>query len=723
MGTQPFLISNFRTGLDQELEPWLLMDDAFTELNNYRTYRGVVTPRQGIQGFAQGGRSTAKNEQSRIYTTTTNEAVADTNQTFTHTLANVPVRPGSVTFSEDGGDSSTDDGTGGFPTSATGFSAGATIDYMTGAVSATWDSGAPTNPVVTYTAANGNPVMGIFNFITATNTRTLVVVSTDQFNVYNASTNRFDTIAFDGGGTAAAPTGNASQFFSGTMYPLKNGNPRLIMVNDVGGNGIYSYDGTDIDLLQDSGDYGAPSWATLGSALHVFYYNERLVLIRPRDGSGTIYPHRIAWTGINDSSGNGDDFNAPGAGFIDIPTEHFITAASRLRNSIIIWTTESIWELTLTDDIDLPFRIKQLGDAEARGAQAPFSGITWFGEAAAVGNFGLTGTDGRQAFRIDNKIPNFSRDRMAGLPSSSSFNPFELISAGTVFEDDQFWWLYPDINEVSKTNNTNVLAHNFVEESWSIYDLELTRMGKFQQTNEIVWDDVDGDFQDSWETWDSTSEIWDDFFDQKFVFFTLCGNANGFIFKLRSSIDQAADITGISQANGAVVTCEPDIFEVGDRVHIADVSGMTEINGLDLEVTAVAGNTVTVGTDSTDFTAYSSGGLIYKYIQRSMQSKPFNPFVAQNKKCRLKRVHFFYDTDKTSMKLDLKADRRETPYRRDIVIDDGSNEGLSKKKWTSITVNQVANFHTLVLHQEVGRADERLHAIILECEPVGRLYR
>ena len=724
MTTQQFLISNFRTGFDQELEPWLLMTDAFTELTNYRTQRGVVQPRQGITGFAQGGRGAAKNEQSRIYTTTASENIADTNQTFTHTLANVPVRPGSVTITDSGALSATDDGVGGF----TGDFTSGTINYCTGAISATWNA-APTPTVqAAYTHANGNEVMGIFNFITATNTRDLVVCSTDEFNVYNASTNRFDVIAFNGSSNAAKPTGNASDFFSATMYPDKNGAPRLIMVNDTAADGFYSYNGTNIRLFNnvaaaDNPDYVNPAAGTLQTCLHVFYFNERLVCLRPRIG-GTIYPQRILWTGINDSSGSGDDFNAPGSGFLDISTEHWITAAARLRNSIVIWTTESIWELTLTDDIDLPFRVKQLGDAEARGAQAPFSGVTWFGESAAIGNFGATGTDGREAFRIDNKIPFFTRDRMAGLPSSSSFNPFELISSGTVFEDDQFWWLYPDVNEVTgTTNNTNVLAHNFVEESWAVYNLPLTRMGKFQQTNEIVWDDVDGDLQDSWAQWDTTSEIWDDFFDQKFVFFTLCGDEDGFIYKLRDKTDQCAEIKGISQASAAVVSTEPDVFKVGDRVSITGVAGMTEINDSTYTVTAVSADQVTIGIDSSDFTAWSSGGTMCRMIPRVMQSKPLNPFVDQNKKCRLKKIHLFYDTDKTSMKLDFKADRRDEAYRTDIVIDDGTNEGGARKKWTSITVNQVANFHTLRVHQEDGDADERLHAILVECEPVGRLYR
>lgn len=809
MPSQLFLVSNFRTGIDRQLEPWLTMDDAIVDSNNYRLQRGVLQTRRGISGFAQGGRSTAQNEQSRIYTTTTGETVTDAQATFIHTLA-CPVRPGSVTFNESGGDTATDDGTGGF----TGdFDSGATIDYNTGVVSATWTNGTPTTPTIDYTHANAsvkvtnedvadtgtisgnlantkvrrgsvvfwdggtqyayddgaggftgdisagsitysdgsysltwnvasgsdakvsyayktnNPVMGIFNFITSNNTRELIVVSTDEFNKYNATLNRFDPMTLTGSGTSD-PTGGVTQYFSGTMYPDKTSSPRLVMVNDNAADRIYVYNGTNINRFQNGADFGdvsngagQPYAAGLATGLHVFYFNERLVIIRPRDTAGTSYPHRIQWTGIVDGSGNGDDFNAPGSGYLDIPTQFFITAATKLRNAIIIFTTENVWELTTTDDIDLPFRIKQIGDAEARGAQAPFSGITWFGESAAVGHFGIVGTDSRESFRIDNKIPFFTRDRMIGLSSSLTINPMELINTGTVFEDDQFWWLYADVNSVSTDLNSNVLAYNFVEESWAIYDLGLSCMGKFQQTDEIVWDDVTGAIKDSWTAWDTTSEIWDSFFSQQYVFFTLCGDAFGFIYNLIDQNDQCANISNITQANPAVITTEPDKFNVGDRVTLNAVAGMTEVNGQTYTVTAVTDGEVTIGTDSTDFTAYSSGGIVCKNIAREAKFKPFNPFVKDNKKCRLKKIHLFYDTDKTSLLIDFFADRRETAYRQDVQVDDGTNEGNATKKWTSISVNQVANFHSIRIHQEQGDANERLHAIIYECEPTGRLYR
>lgn len=724
MSTQNFLIANFQTGLDRELEPWLTMDDAFIEMINYRTQRGVVSPRPGITGLAQGGRNSKENEQSRVYTTTTGENVSDTNQSFTHTLANVPVRPGSVTFTDSTGtpQTATDDGTGGF----TGDFSSGTIDYNTGDVSATWNA-SPSAPVtVDYTHANGNPVQGIMSYINGSNTRETIIATTNEFNKYNSTNNRFEEMSLTGTGTAL-PTGGKKNFFSSTNYPDKNNNRRMVFVNDVVADGIYTYDGTNINKLQNAADFvdvAGSSWdGNLSTALHVFNFNERLVLIRPRT-STTLYPHRILWSGINDGSGRGESFNAPGSGFLDMPSEYDIMAATKLRSAIILWTVENVWILTTTDDIKLPFRLEQVGDARARGSQAPHSGVTWFGQSAAVGNLGIVGTDGRDSFRIDDKLPFFSRDRMSGLPSTSTLDPFGQITSGVNFADDQFWWLYPDIEDVEAgERNTRVLVRNFVEESWTTYDLSLSRMGEFQQTEDIAWDDVDGDESDSWAQWDTTLEIWDDFHTQNFNLFSIVGDHNGFIYDLSDSNDLCAEISNITQADPAVVSTEPDKFFVGDRVGIYNVSGMTEINEAFYDVTAVNGNQVTIGIDASEFTAYTSGGTMCKQIKREGQTKPFNPFIDDNKKCRLKRVHFLIDTNKSSFKVDLYAERRSSPYKTGIIMDDGGDFGGAEKKWTSISVNQVAAFHRMRIYQTEGEATERLHAIILECKPTGRLYR
>jgi hypothetical protein len=74
-------------------------------------------------------------------------------------------------------------------------------------------------------------------------------------------------------------------------------------------------------------------------------------------------------------------------------------------------------------------------------------------------------------------------------------------------------------------------------------------------------------------------------------------------------IQRVANITGITQANPAVVTSANHGFRDGDIVAIAGVVGMTQVNGNSYSIKVVnASSYQLVGIDSTGYTAYSSGG-------------------------------------------------------------------------------------------------------------------
>lgn len=79
-------------------------------------------------------------------------------------------------------------------------------------------------------------------------------------------------------------------------------------------------------------------------------------------------------------------------------------------------------------------------------------------------------------------------------------------------------------------------------------------------------------------------------------------------------LEAAKTITGITQANPAVVTSNAHGFSNGDEVYIADVVGMTELNGRRFTVAGVTANTFQLlGEDSTGHTAYSSAGTASRY--------------------------------------------------------------------------------------------------------------
>lgn len=75
----------------------------------------------------------------------------------------------------------------------------------------------------------------------------------------------------------------------------------------------------------------------------------------------------------------------------------------------------------------------------------------------------------------------------------------------------------------------------------------------------------------------------------------------------------AKTITGITQANPAVVSSTAHGYVNGDQVYIEGVVGMTEVNGKYFIVQGAAANSFQLfDTDSSSYTAYSSGGSAYR---------------------------------------------------------------------------------------------------------------
>ena len=88
MSYQPFLIANYATGLDRELQPWLLPNDAFVDLFDGFVYRGVTSKRDGYSGFANGLKSTYT-ESRMVHTlgpVNMTGVIDGINQTFTASL-------------------------------------------------------------------------------------------------------------------------------------------------------------------------------------------------------------------------------------------------------------------------------------------------------------------------------------------------------------------------------------------------------------------------------------------------------------------------------------------------------------------------------------------------------------------------------------------------------------------------------------------------------------
>jgi hypothetical protein len=83
--------------------------------------------------------------------------------------------------------------------------------------------------------------------------------------------------------------------------------------------------------------------------------------------------------------------------------------------------------------------------------------------------------------------------------------------------------------------------------------------------------------------------------------------------KLITQAEAAKTITGATQANPVVLTVASHGYSDGDRVRVASVGGMTQINNREFTIDYLTANTFSLlDENGTSYTAYTSGGTVTK---------------------------------------------------------------------------------------------------------------
>ena len=189
---KPFLISEFKSGLFNYLEPWIRPVEAFDPLSNAFIYRGTLNKRSGFTTF---GRMAYCDNGIQI-------AVGDGGVNYSGTLATFPIRAGSFTATN-GVESFTDNGLGVLTGSAGGSG---TINYTTGAWTLIFNAAVGGGVIIragytyiptrtTTPAPLARPIMGLKQWVDeSTNQRKLLAMDTRRASVYNDSTKVFDPL-------------------------------------------------------------------------------------------------------------------------------------------------------------------------------------------------------------------------------------------------------------------------------------------------------------------------------------------------------------------------------------------------------------------------------------------------------------------------------------------------------------------------------------------------
>ncbi len=725
MSYQGFLISNYATGLDRELQPWLLPNDAFVDLLDGYVYKGVTTKRDGYAGFATGTLSTLC-ESRMVHTLSSvamTGAIDGANDTYT-LVATTPVRRGTFVVSGSNPvQSVTDDGVGGFTGDGTG-----SINYTTGAVSVTFN----TPPVVastvtaTYDYHQGFPVMGVMNFYPSNNVRELIVADTTYVNKYNPSTDRLEDIS-----SATAYNGTKTDFWSWVNYEDASSNPRLLFSNGVAGDVIQQWDGTTVTAY-------APTFAagTL-NARQMFNNRDRLILFQTIE-AGTLYPRRIR---ISGTGANSDVFDntATGAGFIDIPDNTWFYGAAFNRDDILFFTEAATWMMKYTGNDVTPFTLEKIDGS--RGCAAAFSVISYLNRTLAASPRGLIISDGYQVERMDRTIPDFSYN-------SIDSNNFEACNCGFIDEDRDVYLIYPSQGVVKPSLLTNgesdrILSINFEEDNYAVYRIPLSCMGGFETSLTIQWQDLtEANGYPNWDSLSAKFSNWNAFPFGKGAPLSIGGGHKGEVWSLNVTQSEdnpvfVRDLTVID-SNTLRVTTDWNNYSLNDYIVFEDIGGMTEVNHKQAAIKAIQTDYTVfdVEISTLNFSAFTSGGIVAKTIPFEALTKKFNPFAEADKKLRVGWIYFYVSTAET-----ILTDSDDEPVKAFLDIDVITNDTnvntdptftyrvdctnleneIGTKKWVKIWINQTARFLQFRMRNNQAGAKIEVHAMMPGMQATGRL--
>lgn len=719
MTVQPFLIAPFNSGLVNNVEPWLIPEDAFEFLENAYVWRGRVRKRAGTYYIGSDALSSrlridlGNTNGSGNISTTVPGAIFSVGQMFSigseiFTVTTAGMAQNMLT---------------------TGSATTATYDTTNGAL--VINGAMATTACYFYPA---DPVMGL-------RTRESLAVNFED-------TVAFDTqFAYERSGGAWTRLGSAlwagtnSDFFWTINY--RGANPYetyFYVVNYTAADNIkYIPQGSSTwTNLRPQLDSGATRY--LETAKIILGFKDRLLLLNTiEDESGTdrTYQNRARW------SQNGDPTTAatswlddtPGrGGYVDAPTEQAIITAQFIQDRLVVYFEASTWELVYTGDATLPFRWQQLNNE--LGCESSFSIIGFDKGAVGVGNVGVHSCNGTNVSRIDEKIPT----EVFNIHNAD--NGVDRVYGIRQYYDELVYWTYPDDN-ANTTFPNKILVWNYQNNSWSKFDESFTCFGNFQKSSDVTWADL-GEIYGTWAKW---NEPWGGPKGQSQFPFIIAGNQQGFVFIFdtnKSGKEQSLYITDMSvSSTNSQLTIYNHNLQSGDYVVVQDSEGTTGINDVVTRVTFVDTNNITVNQLFTG--TYTGAGYLKQVSTLNITSRQWSPFLSAGSQFRTPYIDFFLNrTDAGEVSVDYYLDSNPDSSIQDEAATDallGSNTLFTRPEDNQdYQANQVRIWHRYFMQSEsqfiqikvylddtqmrdlgIAESDFQLNAIILYVDKSGRI--
>lgn len=639
------------SGLQTDVKPWLIPDQAFSELDNAYVFRGRVRKRFGSKWLADDKLGT----RLRIQVGVTVGGGLAGNVRIINADAGMPTAVGQAfsilgifftVFNPAAGPQQMK--------RSDGSAAAATYNLTTSDFNITATGAANGTPVYFYPAF---PVMGLLNHEDAAlNNEYIIGFDTRYAYHYNLGWARLNGETTAG---AAVWTGSNSQFFWGTTWSGTNASDRIFFVtnfNETEPNFIRQFTRNPADLW-DNFRPAVSATEFLNAARIVVVFKNRLVFFNTWEGvgsPGSNYTNRCRYSQIGsplDPLAFRQDI--PGRGnAIDCPTTEAIVTVEFIKDRLIVYCERSTWELVYTGNQAYPFAWQQINTE--LGAESTFSIIPFDNVAIGVGNVGIHACNGGNVERIDSKIP----DTVFAIHNADQ--GVERVYGIRDYFVEMLYWTFPSVDTNADFPFPNkVLIYNYKTGTWAFNDDSITVFGYFNQPPSIGV------------TWDSTTTTWNDpepwtsgslqiRFRQ-----VLGGNQQGYTFIVdpeKTTNAAVIQINSISVAAGNVVSVASinHNLRVGDFIYIIDVTGtgnLTLLNHNIFKVTEVISvNSFSFVYDKTPVIlagTYNGAGVFARVSQISITTKEYNFYAKQGRNLSISKIDFMVDTTELDAQCNL----------------------------------------------------------------------
>lgn len=325
----------------------------------------------------------------------------------------------------------------------------------------------------------------------------------------------------------------------------------------------------------------------LMGALLIFPYRGYLVFLNTTEGNETgsfNFGNRARWTQIGtpyysepvpttpnpqtpDPKAVRDDLFGRG-GANDAPTQEVIIGAAFIRDVLVVYFERSTWRLRFVNNAQNPFVWERIN--VELGASSTFSTIPFDKGVMGIGNRGIVISDGNDAIRFDEKIP----DDIFDIRQSN--NGFERVYGIRTFRTRLNYWTIPSASNLLGKFPDQVLVFNYETKNWSYFDDCFTCFGYYYpETSDLGerWMDLD----QPWPNYDDKNcEVGTSHSGLETV---IAGNQQGFVFKLEQKNYQNEPSLFI-QAIAANIITSPD-HNLSDKtwISLSNVNGTTSADG------------------------------------------------------------------------------------------------------------------------------------------------